>query len=56
MSYKTFYMWIAEVDKAVWNIVGLSYEDLPDQPWHDWFVEGVSPIKAVKRAIRRSEE
>lgn len=48
---KTFAMWLAEVDKAIQKLCGLSYKDLADQPFIDWYEDGVAPKAAAKMAL-----
>lgn len=48
--------WMLKVKKAVMSKVGLSHEDLPDQPYWDWFASGITPSVAASRAIRYAKE
>lgn len=51
----TFEQWLREVDRAVVAKVGLSYQDLPDCCYRDWYDQGVSPKGAASRAIRSAK-
>ena len=44
---------MAEVDRNVEALVGLSADDLPDCPWHDRWRDGCSPQRAARRALAR---
>jgi len=48
--------WMAKVDHFVIHLTGLSADDLSDQLYYDWFLEGITPEKAAKRAIRNSKD
>lgn len=52
----TFEQWLEKVNAIIESKVGLSYQDLPDCSYHDWYDEGVSPSVAAKRAIRLAKE
>jgi hypothetical protein len=47
-----FVDWMMKVDRAVIAKAGLSYLDLPDQPYRDWYEAGLSAKSAAARAIR----
>jgi len=47
----SFEDWLRKVDQAVGQIAGLSYMDLADQPYRDWYDDGVAPGTAAKRAL-----
>ena len=47
-----FDAWKRKVNSEVGSIVGLSADDLADQPYRDWHDDGVSPKAAAKRALR----
>jgi hypothetical protein len=47
--------WLRRVDTACWDMAGLSVHDLPDNPYRDWFDDGLEPSKAAKRALKESE-
>lgn len=49
---KTFEEWMAQVNREVSNIIGLDADDLADQPYYDWYEDGVRPKTAAKRAIK----
>ncbi len=49
----SFEDWLNAVDRAVGRI-GLSYMDLPDCPYADWYEDELSPAQAAKLAIREA--
>lgn len=53
MSFKE---WKEEVNKIVIREVGLSCDDLPDVPYHDWYTDKVSIKIAAKRVIKNAKE
>lgn len=55
-SQHAFESWLDKVNGHVQAKVGLSYDDLPDQPYRNWFDSGVSPRSAAARAIRGAAE
>lgn len=56
MNPNSFKAWMRAVDRAVQAKVGLSLSDLSDQPYADWYADGVSPKQAAGRAIRYERE
>lgn len=44
---KTFGQWRKDLDELFWKHVGLSYMDMPDQPYRDYFDDGMSPEAAL---------
>lgn len=51
----TWIEWVREADVVSWRTAGCSIDDLPDAPWYDWFLDGVSPARAARRAVRFAE-
>lgn len=51
---KTFDEWMEEVNEEVSKALGLGLDayDLTDQPYYDWWEDGVRPKTAAKRALR----
>lgn len=49
---QAFRAWKAKVNAACESICGMSTDDLEDQPYWDWFTDGVPPATAARRAIR----
>jgi len=49
-----FDRWMHYVDKACERRVGLSIYDLTDQPFSEWFEDGLHPVRAARRAIKNS--
>lgn len=47
-----FAAWMQKVNEWIGSITGLTSEDLADQPWNDWYEDGVSARNAANRAIR----
>lgn len=43
--------WLKKVDRIMGIKVGLSYNDLADQNWRDWFDDDMSPEEAVEEAL-----
>ena len=39
--------WIAEIDKLVLARYGFSVHDLPDQPFSDWYEDGITPEQCI---------
>lgn len=49
---QTFDSWMAKVDAHVGRrLLGLSYRDLPDCSYREWYEDGVSPSEAARMAI-----
>lgn len=50
----TWEEWMEQVDTEINKIIGLGldHNDLADQPYHDWYEDGVRPKTAAKRAIK----
>ena len=53
MASTSFDIWMASVDAILEEMVGLSYEDQPDQPYRRWHSEGWSAAEAVKEVLNR---
>lgn len=47
----TFDQWLVRVNGFL-DRVGLSTNDLPDQPYRDWYDDRLRPIRAANRALR----
>jgi hypothetical protein len=56
MPKMPFEKWLELVDRYVKEETFLSYQDLPDCPYADWYQDGVTPKSAAKRAIKRASE
>lgn len=54
MAANDFDVWMAKVDASVENIIGLSTSDLSDQPYYDWFADGIAPGRAARMALREN--
>lgn len=48
-----FHAWLTRADEFLFQIAGTSHTGLADQPWHDWYTNEYTPIKAAKKALRR---
>jgi hypothetical protein len=48
----TFDQWLAKVNDALKKKIGLDYRFLPDQPYHDWFDQGLKPHHAANRIVK----
>lgn len=46
-----FKVWEAKVNDLMLKKHGVGIDDIPDQPWHDWWINNVTPEEAVKTAI-----
>ena len=48
---KTFDEWMRQVDQEIQRTVGVSSLDLTDQPYMDWYMDGVKSGRAAARAL-----
>lgn len=53
-STHAFRAWMSRLDGAVQLRLGVSVHDLPDQPFHDWFTDGLSPLEAAGLIAREA--
>ena len=44
--------WMRALDRAVGQRVGVSVHDLSDQPFRDWYDDGITPAQAARLAIQ----
>ena len=51
-----FKLWMKKVDVYVSRKTGMSYRDLPDVPYRDWYEDGDSPQRAAARAVKMAME
>lgn len=51
----TFEDWMAAVDSATYQLVGMSIYDLPDVAFMDMFEDGVSAKGAARAAIKEAK-
>jgi len=42
-----FEAWLEEIDHELRVVHGISLEELPDYPWHDWYNNGSNPEAAI---------
>lgn len=47
----TYEAWYGSVSAYMETTIGLSPDDLADQPWQIWYDEGLSPRAAAKEAL-----
>lgn len=47
----TFKQWMAQVNREVSRIAGLSVYDLADQPFRDWYEDGLTPAEAAEETL-----
>ena len=47
VDHGTFDDWFAAVNRAVQAGIGLDVLDLPDQPFYDWYEDGITPKQAA---------
>ena len=43
--------WMRAVDRELLSRAGLTHDDIPDQPYPDWFLMNMSPIRAARKAL-----
>lgn len=53
---KTFDQWMSDVNTHVKAKIGLSYLDLPDQPYAEWYENGKTAKSAAAAAVRGADE
>jgi len=46
-----FDLWFRDVDRWLLLRFGFGADDLPDQPWRDWYDDGLSPADAARCAL-----
>ena len=51
-----FEQWLAKIDAILLSKIGLSYNDLPDCPYAQWYEDGVTAKGAASRAIKNAKE
>jgi len=56
MAKKSFEVWLKELDEAVQAKCGMSYQDLPDGPFRDWYEEGKTPKGAAAKLVKMANE
>ena len=44
--------WLKQVNQVLYLTFGLDTDCMPDQPWRDWYDNKLSPMTAVKRALK----
>lgn len=50
----TYERWRDVVDRYCWAWVGCSIDDLPDQPYRDWYEGDMYPKEAAREALREA--
>ncbi len=43
--------WMDAVDQVICDRTGFLSSDLPDQPWRDWFDDGIGSDEAAQTAL-----
>ena len=51
MDDDRFGKWFDRVDAIVSARAGLGADDLPDQPYYDWFESGMTPKEAAQAVL-----
>ncbi len=51
MSAEGFRTWMRAVDRATFELAGISISDLPDQPFRDTWESGTSPREFAQEAL-----
>jgi hypothetical protein len=51
----SFERWLVAIDAYLMATVGVSYHDLPDAPFQDWFERGMKFNTAAKKLLRLAE-
>lgn len=52
MSKVTFEQWMKAVDNILEHEIELTYKDLADQPYYEWYENNVSPKTAARRVMK----
>ena len=47
----TFEEWMGAVDRRLASLCGLTHTCIADQPWHDWYQDGMPPRYAAEEAL-----
>lgn len=48
----TFEQWMQAVDQIIERLSGLTYLDLPDYPYYDWYEANITPKSAATRVLK----
>lgn len=51
LARKPFDQWMAELDRRCAARTGLSIRDLADQPFADWYEDGITPAQALRLTL-----
>jgi hypothetical protein len=51
----SFTQWMSQVDRKVMGVAGLSVHDLTDQPFREWWEEGMSPKEAAELTLEDND-
>lgn len=51
----SFNQWMSKVNRHVTNTAGLGVADLSDQPFYDWWEEGVTPSEAAEMTLEDND-
>lgn len=47
--------WLKDLDRICWKKLGVSYEDVEDFPWKDYYNEGLSAREALDAFLEESD-
>ena len=50
----TFREWMKLVDTEIERLCGLSYRDLDDAPYRDWYDAELDPLEAAEEALENA--
>lgn len=52
MSYER---WLQQIDTYLAMMVGVSHQDLPDQPYRDWYEDGIGAAEAAAALLEMAD-
>lgn len=47
----TFEEWMQKIDKLYQRKLGVSVHDMPDEPWRDFYEDGITPEEIMELAV-----
>lgn len=50
-QHASFNAWMKSLDREVLALSGLTSSDLADQPFMDWYQDGVDPVEAAEMTL-----
>ncbi|MEZ5586275.1 MAG: hypothetical protein R3E46_04305 [Sedimenticolaceae bacterium] len=51
MANSDLHRWLCKVDVEIKRVAGIGVFDLADQPYADWFDDGLTPQEAAREAL-----